>query len=141
MLQTIDSNNITSDENVSRYLLSSSDYSVNNSRVKPRALEPSPSDQCTSIFRILGINDDEIWAMGINNVSLPRARRLYARADIPVADILNINLSIRPSEPPVRHALIYGWPNEKHARMAKAQELAAQAALKLNPLKDTIIEP
>ena len=134
MLPTIDSNIINPDEVVTRYLLSSSHYSVNNSRVKPRALEPSPSDQSTSVFRVNGLGEDEIWDMGTRLVVGQRAEQLHARADISVSDVLNLSLSTRPDEPPVRHALIYGWSNEKHARMAKAQELAATASLKmLNP--------
>lgn len=133
MLPPIDSSTINSNEVVARYLLSSSDYSVNNSRVKSRALEPSPSDQCTSVFRIDGLTENEIWDMGTRFVAEARARRVHARADIVVSNILNLKLSILPKEPPVRHALISGWSNEKHIRMAKAQELAAHASLNLNP--------
>jgi hypothetical protein len=132
VLPIINSETIDSREVVARYLLSSSDYSVNNARVKPRALEPSPSDQCTSVFRIDRLTENEIWDLGMRFVAEPRARRVHARADITVSNILNLNLSVRPNEPPVRHALIAGWSNEKHVRMAKAQELAAQASLKLN---------
>jgi hypothetical protein len=133
VLPTIDSNIINQDEVVTRYLLSSSHYSVNNSRVKPRALEPSPSDQSTSVFRVNGLGENEIWDMGTRLVAAHRVPQLRARADISVSSILELNLSVRPDEPPVRHALIYGWSNEKHALMAKAQELAATAVLKLNP--------
>lgn len=133
MLPIINSESIDSREVVARYLLSSSDYSFTNSRVKPRALEPSPSDQCTSVFRIDGLTENEIWDLGMRFVAGPRARRIHARADITVSNILNLKLSVRPDEPPVRHALIAGWANEKHVRMAKAQELAAQATLRLNP--------
>jgi len=120
-------------EVVARYLLSSSDYSVNNSRVKPRAFEPSPKDQSTSVFRIDGLSENEIWDIGTRYAAEPSGRQLHARADLTVSNILNLNLAIHPKEPPVRHALISGWSDEKHARMAKAQELAAQASLKLKP--------
>ena len=130
MLPTIDSNSIDPDEVVARYLLSSSDFSY--SRVKPRALEPSPIDQCTSVFRIDGLTENEIWDMGTRFVAEPRAKRVRARADITVSSVINSNLFVEPHEPPVRHALISGWSTEKHARMAKAQELAAHTSLKLN---------
>jgi hypothetical protein len=133
VLPIIDSDIINPNEVVARYLLNSSDYSVNNSRAKPRALEPSPNDQCTSVFRVDGLGEHEIWDIGTRLVATPRARRIHARVDISVSSILNLNLSIRPDEPPVRHALIHGWSDEKHARMAKAQELAAQASLILYP--------
>lgn len=131
MLPTIDANIIDHNETVSRYLLSSSDFATNKLRVKARALEPSPIDQSTSVFRVNGLTENEIWDMGTREVADPRGRRIHARADFTVSHVLNLNLSVIPSEPPERHALISGWSNEKHSRMAKAQELAAQASLKL----------
>jgi len=133
VLPIIDSNVISPNEVVARYLLSSSHYSVNNARVKPRAFEPSPKDQCTSVFRIDELSESEIWEIGTRFVAEPSDRRLHARADITVSNVLNLNLSIHPDEPPIRHALITGWSNEKHIRMAKAQELAAQASLSMKP--------
>ena len=133
MLPIVDSNSISPIEVVARYLLSSSHYSVNNARVKPRAFEPSPRDQCTSVFRIDELSENEIWEMGTRFVAEPSERRIHARADITVSNIINLNLSIRPDEPPIRHALITGWSSEKHIRMAKAQELAAQASLNMKP--------
>jgi hypothetical protein len=127
VLQTINSNTISPNEVVARYLLSSSDFTVNAPRVKARALEPSPVDKYTSVFRIDGLADDEIWNMGTILVAEPRGRRVHARADITVSNILRSNLSVQPDEPPVRHALISGWSNEKHTRMAEAQELAVHA--------------
>jgi hypothetical protein len=133
VLPIINSEIIDSREVIARYLLSSSDYSSSKSRVKYRALEPSPQDQCTSVFRIDGLTENQIWDMGTSSVAEPRARRIHARADIIVSAIVNLNLAIRPDEPPVRHALISGWSDEKHARMAKAQELATEASLKVKP--------
>jgi len=133
VLPKIDSNAISPNEVVTRYLLSSSHYSVNNARVKPRAFEPSPRDQCTSVFRIDKLSEGEIWEMGTRFVAEPSERQIHARAEITVSNILDINLFIRPDEPPIRHALITGWSSEKHIRMAKAQELAAQASLTMKP--------
>jgi len=83
VLLTIDSDSIKPSEVVARYLLSSSDYG--NSRVKPRALEPSPSDHCTSVFRIDELTENEVWDMGTRLVAAPRARRVHARVDINVS--------------------------------------------------------
>lgn len=133
MSPAIDSNRINAEETITRYILSSSAFSASNSRVKPRAFEPSPQDQSTSVFRIHGLQEDEVWEIGLHDVVGTREQTLYARADIEVSRVLSLDLSIRPDEPPARHALIYGWSDEKHSRMAKAQELAAIASLVLKP--------
>jgi hypothetical protein len=135
-LSRINPGSIALDEVVTRYILSSSGYSVANLRVKPRAFEPSPSDHCTSVFRIEGLQEDDIWKMGLREIVGTRPQRLHARADIPVSEILKLKLSIRPDEHPPRHALINGWSNEKHTAMATAQELAARALLRVNPSRD-----
>lgn len=136
----IDSDLIDDTEVVSRYLLSSSDFSASVSRIKPRAFEPSPQDKCTSVFRIDGLQEDEIWGIGYENVAKPRDRRIHARADFSVAVLAKIGLTIRPKEPPKRHALIDGWTTEKHIIMARAQELAANASLKLTPKNNFPVE-
>ncbi len=130
----IDSNVIKETEIASRYLLSSNDFNATNSRIKPKAFEPSPQDRCTSVFRIDGLQEDEVWDIGHKNVAEPRGqgRRIHARADFLVSVLPKIGLTIRPKEPPKRHALIDGWTTEKHIAMAKAQELAANASLKIN---------
>ncbi|MBE3040614.1 MAG: hypothetical protein IMZ62_17595 [Chloroflexi bacterium] len=120
-------------EIVTRYILSSSHYSALNSRVKPRALEPSNSDHCTSVFRIFDFTEPEIWQLGEDNVSTPNHLTLHARADFSVLTVQSLNLDIKPDEPPIRHSLIFGWPTEKHAMMAVANDLAARASLVINP--------
>ena len=139
MLSRIDPISIALGEVVTRYILSSSGYSVANLRVKPRALEPSPADRCTSVFRIQSLQENDIWDMGLREVIGTRPQRLHARADIPVSEILELKLTIRPHEPPLRHALIDGWANEKHTAMATAQELAARVSLKMNPSRNVPI--
>ena len=116
-------------EIITRYLLSKSHFSISSSRVKPRALEPSSRDNSTSVFRIMNLNEDQIWRLARAFVSNPTGRSLYARADIPALAVYELSLNIHPDEPPPRHANIVGWPPEKHARMSLAQQLTASATL------------
>jgi hypothetical protein len=124
---------IDDSEAVTRYILSEGHFSREKARVKARCLEPSPDDGCTSVFRIKALKEQDIWKTGNEFVAGPRGYRLYARADIVVAGILSLDLDIRPDEPPPRHAVIFKWPEEKAARIAKAQQLAALSTLVLNP--------
>ncbi len=134
MLSTPLSFNIAPDEIVTHYILSTSEYSVQKSQVKARALEPSPLDQSTSVFRIHALQENEIWQLGHENVNIPGNQTLRGRADISITSITSVSLQIRPDEPPPRHALVFGWPEQKDAMMPIAQELAAQASLPLAPI-------
>lgn len=122
---------IAPNEVVTHYILSKSEYSVTKSQVKPRALEPSSEDGSISVFRIQDLDDNEIWQLGRQKVNIPGNQALRARADITVSSIRAANLRVRAEEPPPRHALVFGWPENKDAIMAKAQVLAAQATLRL----------
>lgn len=123
---------ILPEEIVVRYILTSSEYSKVKLRVKYRAFEPSPTNKFTSVFRVSGLKENKIWEQGRKFVAIPRNRTLYARADISVSNIRAQGLGIFPAEPPPRYANIVNWPDEKHAIMALAQKLAADAALEIS---------
>ena len=99
--------------------------------MKGRAFEPSKIDKSTSVFRIQGLTNDRIWGIGSKYVAIPQNRNLHARADIAARVINRSNLRIQPKEPPPRHASIIDWPVEKHLKISIAQELAAEASLRL----------
>jgi hypothetical protein len=120
-------------EIVARFILSRSHFTPESSRVNPRALEPSRQDNATSVFRTHDLDEDRIWLLGRDAVAVPRGRPLYGRADMNSQSIRDVGLLLVSNEPPPRHALITGWPPDKHAAMSKAQELAARATLVLNP--------
>jgi hypothetical protein len=98
-------------------------------QVKGRALEPSPRDGSTSVFRIDSLSESKIWELGKAHVLIASGRNLHARADIRVQSIRALSLSVKAKEPPPRHAEIADWPSEKDARIAVAQRLADRASL------------
>ena len=83
------------------------------------------------MFRVDGLTEDHIWNLGDTYVSVPSGNQLRARAELSVEQIMDVGLRLVPAEPPPRHANIEGWPEEKDARMSRAQELAAVAILRL----------
>jgi hypothetical protein len=115
------------DEVTSRYLRQSNHYTASTGRVKPHAFHPAPADYKTSVFRVPGLTEHEIWELGDTHVG----SALRARAELSVAQIMDVGLQVEPQEPPQRHANIVGWPVEKAAMMSRAQELAAVATLRL----------
>lgn len=120
-------------EIAARFILSRSHYRSSNLRVKPIALEPSGEDRSTSVFRIVGLSEPQIWRLGSTFVAEPRKRNIHARAELTVESIQALTLVITPSEPPPRHALIRDWPADKSAAMSIAQQLAAECTLVLHP--------
>jgi hypothetical protein len=121
----------TPDEVTSRYLRHSNQYAPSIGRVKPHAFHPAPADHKTSVFRVQGLTESEIWSLGEEHIQSPSGGELRARAELLVAQIAGVGLQVEPQEPPQRHANIAGWPAEKDELMLKAQELAAVATLRL----------
>lgn len=117
-------------EPVARYLVHKSDFSREKNRVKPRAFMP-PADLKTSLFRTLGLSEDETWSLGEEFVARPQKLTLRGRGDLLVCDIAGTGLRVEPDEPPERHANIVGWSADKDKQRSVAQELAARASLKL----------
>ena len=117
-------------ETVTRYLLQSNEFSPEKRCVNPKAFMPHSVRLDLSVFRIQGLESEEIWSIG-KHVAAQRGKKLYGTGNIAVANIQKNQLRIVPNEPPPRHADIFGWPKEKSAQKLKAQELAAEATLVL----------
>ncbi|MGH7774408.1 MAG: hypothetical protein ACREQA_19465 [Candidatus Binatia bacterium] len=100
-------------------------------RVKPRAFHPARKDHKTSVFRIRGLSEKQIWLLGDVYVAAVVGREILARAEFSIAHIHSVALRLEPDEPPPRHANIAGWASEKDRWMSQAQELAASATLRL----------
>lgn len=117
---------VESAERLSRFVLDSGKISA--SKVHYRVFLPSPSDGCTSVFRIEGLTEVEVWELGHAEVATPSARSLHGRADVTVQQVVDSQLQVDP-EPSshVRHANIVGWPHEKPEQIRLAQLLAACA--------------
>lgn len=121
------------EETVTRYLFRERHFRRASSRLRPAALEPSPVDRATSVYRTLGLSIEEIWTLGRLSAGVGRQRTMLARGDLKVAAILQHRLRISRDEPPPRHAVIHNWPEGKSARMLIAQQLAADATLEVLP--------
>lgn len=79
------------------------------------------------MFRILGLRENEVWALG----EKLRPEPPLGRADINVAAVRETGLTVDADDIPPRHANIVGWPDEASAIKLKAMELAEQAILHL----------
>jgi hypothetical protein len=108
-------------------------------RVKPKAFEPKYDEKRarfeTSAFRTDGLDEPGVWAIGAIHVASTRGKPVQARADILTEKIRRSALDVSTDEPPVRHVVIVGWPNDKDARMSLQQQLAADARLVLLPVQ------
>jgi len=93
---------------------------------------PQPSTGETSVFRIDGLRTAAIWEIGAG-IRRDSKRTLHARADLTTRSVVEAELLVEPRRPPERHAVIIGWPDDKDARMSRAQMLAAACRLLVAP--------
>lgn len=114
-------------EVVARYIFFSKYIRSSNNTVKWSAFMPSEKDNETSVFRISGLSDQEIWKMANEEVVPNQTNTLKGRADIPSSDVMT-NLILSFSEPPYRHAAIIGWSTDKSKNMSLAMELEEKAS-------------
>ena len=118
---------VSPEEQITRYIYESNKYKTNPRAVHPRAFLPEARNE-TSVCRITKLENEKIWSIG----SKLRGKSVKARADIPVAKIIEIRLKVRPAPlDHVRHAVIVGWPKEKHEHMMFATMIANVATLEL----------
>ena len=121
---------VNPNESLARYLNNKRGYfSTDRNSVLPRAFMPPPNLRL-SVFRIDGLKLDEVWEIGQKEVIdvLPQPKTLYGMADIKASKVREFDLEIEPSNMPLRHADICGWP-EKAKHKSIAQQLAAEAKL------------
>jgi len=118
---------VTPSEVLSRIIMERKWCSLSDNRVKYAAFMPNPKNGETSVFRISGISDREVWEIGHREVGLKRDKPVLGRGDIGTSFVMTKGLNVVPSEPPVRHANIVGWPEEKSEKRLIALELAAEA--------------
>lgn len=112
-------------EYLSRFIVDKNHFRANRT-IKHQAFMPNINGK-TSVCRISGITNVEIWEIGLE-VARMRGSPLLGRADIRVFNILSKSLVVVPTDPPpIRHADIVGWPEDKDQRISIAQELAAEA--------------
>lgn len=82
-------------------------------------------DGKTSIFRIAGLTDSVVLAIGNREVGVNR--RLHGWGVFEARSVVDLGLRLEPDDVPPRHANIVGWPEDKDAVIEKAQDLSACA--------------
>lgn len=114
-------------EYLSRFIVDKNYFRANHT-IKHHAFMPNREGK-TSVCRISGITDNQIWEIALE-VARMRVKPLFGRADIRVFNVLSKSLLVVPTDPPpIRHADIVGWPEDKPKRISIAQELAAETHL------------
>lgn len=112
---------INKEELVSRYIKTKSHIKTSTNSIKHGAFMPPKDRQDLSVFRILGLTENDIWSLADKNIPF----KVIARANLKVNDIENINfLKVKEDEPPERHANIINFPIEREDIIEIAKELA-----------------
>lgn len=138
MIDENDVPDIGSDERLSRcvvfskYIRAAKPDGSNLERVKPGAFIPHPYDDL-SVNRHQNTTDTEVWDL-CHLVAKLQNRPLYGRATVRGNDFQSKKLTVRPDPirtdnpdghpPNPNHAIVVGWPAEKAAQMAIAQDIA-----------------
>lgn len=124
------------EEDLSRYLLSSSYFARTKGQVKYSAFMPNSQGK-TSIYRVSGLEDETIWEIGENFVRKPIIKKqpsckLHGRADFKGNAVFECALEVvADTSPHPRHADLVGWADNKPSRQMAATQLANSARLRL----------
>lgn len=106
----------------------------NQGHVKYNVFLPPIDKKKLSVYRIQGLDESEVWAIGDTFVASVQGKPLIARADILAEDVIGVSLSVTPEPAPhPRHADITGWPDDRPAQREYALRLARAAKLRINP--------
>lgn len=136
---TYGSEELDGKEGLARFASEKGHYRISDNSVKPKAFEPQrrmlAEQQIveTSVSRIDGCSAAEIWQMG-DTAFAARGKSAIARSNIFVNEVRATGLVVIVDEPPVRHAVISGWPNDDVEIETKMKELAAVATLTMRVL-------
>ena len=98
--------------------------------MKPRAFQPAPKDHKTSVFRTVDLAEEEVWRLADEHAAGDRGKA-EARAVLLVRQVTDAGLRVEPDDIPPRHANLAGWPTAKDEWKSIAQELAADATLRV----------
>lgn len=125
-------NAISSNENVARFIFQKSYFRSKDKTVRHNAFMPHRGSGTTSVYRIIGLADVDIYEIGKKFVADFFGKPLMGRADIGVSEIVKHDLSVIPApDPHPRHANICNWPEDQSKHKMIAMELAADAQLHL----------
>jgi len=109
---------VADDEDLARLLTQSNHF--NTQVAKPAAFLPQSSSKNTSLSRHGRAPLDDLKALG---TAAAGARKLYGAAMLKAADVRRAALAVESSEPPLRHAVVVGWPwNDADPELQKAKQ-------------------
>ena len=118
-------------ETLTRYILNKKHTRPGDNSIRYNLFLPNTNGD-TSVFRISGISEKEVWEIGVKQVAETQDKSLYGRGDILDSNVLANRLTIETIGNHPRHANITGWPKEKPEQRLIAMELARDAKLYLN---------
>lgn len=122
---------VEKDEILSRFILQSRWIRNSDNTIRHEAFMPHPDSIDLSVTRQRNLEELEIWRLG-EEVSNLSNRTLYGRGDISAGSVIEQNLFIEPSEPPLNHANIKGFPGDKSKQKLIAMELSSNAVFVSN---------
>jgi len=121
--------NIADHESLTRFLFSGEHFAETKGLVKWKAFIPDERGE-TSVFRLAGAKDREIWQIGNSIRTIPTK----ARGDFLSSFAHQVGLNVKPAiEEHPRHAVMSNWPVEKHLRLHIATQLSSKTTLRMPP--------
>lgn len=108
-------------ERLSRYITDQGHFNAPKETIHFRAFLPRRQDQDLSIMRTDQLTEAAVWTLGDQEVGEPSGRAISARGDFVAPSVREAvvdpwALTVEPSEPPVRHALIVGRAARRRSR-------------------------
>lgn len=109
-------------------------FSALKKRPRPAAFNPYPHS-ALSVIHVTGMGDIAVWEVGRYTLGTQPGRdKIYARADVPVAELLKQHLTaFLDNKPFKRHTSIVGWPDESDPIERKARWKQICIALSASP--------
>lgn len=107
-------------EMVSRFIYTEKNIKTSERRPRPNAFKPPP-DRQLSTAHCTSLTNEDIWLLARKTLG-PNRRKVYARADLMVRDLIEHRLcAIRDDDPFERHAIVIGWPDSGDADEEKSK--------------------
>lgn len=116
---------VEDDELLTRFIKTWRHIRSSNNTVKHEAFMPHSTLIELSVFRHIGLTQEELWKIGHTQL----ARPIYGRADIYCYSVKRQNLTVEPNHSLINHANIKNWPTEKAQQKIIAMVLASEATL------------
>lgn len=116
------------DSDVARFLFSG--HLKKGRILRPNAFMPPDDDLKLSVCVSDGLETEAIHEWGALHASRD-SQGAKGFALLHVANVLAENLVVQRDDSPPRHAEVFGWPEDKEARLDIAKQLASIAALQL----------